>query len=122
MRICKSEHSVAEKVVNISSGPSGFRARTAKTSSCANDYGEAPLSLCVYLKYEHWRGKVERLGKVLVKSTRPFMFSIIHPCKSVMNLPESHTDTVVPQRSGITWIHIFSTSLSPFMVVVLDLM
>lgn len=47
---CKSEFAVAEKVVNISLGPLGFRARTAKTSSDTTDSGEP---VCVYLNVEN---------------------------------------------------------------------
>lgn len=47
---CKSELSAAEKVVNISLGPSRFRATTAKTSSDTTDSGLACLCVLVFIQ------------------------------------------------------------------------
>lgn len=47
---------MAEKLVNSFSGPSGFRAKTAQTSSYTNDSVEAPLCVPVFIfEVKTWR-------------------------------------------------------------------
>lgn len=95
---------MAEKVVNISSGPSGPRARTARASSYTNDSGEA--TLCVLVFIQNWRVK-EKAGENIssqfsfwtpllfvmpfANKNPQFMMDLTAPCAAQGTLPSHST-------------------------------
>lgn len=58
--LVKSQHPATEKVVNIFSGPSGFR--TARTSSCTRS--RAPTAFLRVLTRPHLDGHLKKVEKV----------------------------------------------------------